>query len=70
MVPTWFGMCWPGHPFFIGAKVLREESASNRVEVSTSTAAVRFATQGLEEHFIKVAHFSAVHHALREALEQ
>ena len=52
---TCFGMCWPGNPFVIGVKALCEGSESNRGEVSKGAMAVRFATQELAEHFLKIA---------------
>ena len=55
MICTWFGMCWPGNPLFISVKVLHETSRSNRGKIANGTMSVRFATQELAEHFLKIA---------------
>ena len=70
MVPAWFGTRWPGNPFAIGVKVLREESGSNRAEVSKGAVAVRFATRELAEHFLRIANGLEMRYAQCEALEQ
>ena len=54
MVLTWFGMVWVGNPFVIGVELLYQESWSDHGEIQTGTMAVRFASVGLAEHFLKL----------------